>query len=283
MIYISSACVKSNDLKEVVSFLHHKGFRHIELSGGTERFDGLEEYLIAAQEEQGIHFLCHNYFPPPRENFVLNFASTDSFIHAASLKLVESALALSQKLGAKRYAFHAGFYMDIAVNEVGKPLRNAGMVDTHEAMERFCDSFKTIKQSTEDVELYLENNVVSEANYKIYGKKNPFMMTTFEEYEQLRKKIDFKPLVDVGHLKVSCNSLGLDFEKELTAFAEASDYHHISDNDGKSDSNQALVESSELYRQLKKIRLKEKTVSLEIYDNINAVAESHRLIKGLME
>lgn len=89
------------------------------------------------------------------------------------------------------------------------------------------------------------------------------------------------PLLDVAHLKVSCNTLGLDFETELRIFEKITDYIHISDNNGLADTNSVLKESSELYKQLSQFDFSNKTITLEIYDGIEELRTSYKVVEKL--
>jgi len=108
------------------------------------------------------------------------------------------------------------------------------------------------------------------------------MLTCFSDYLELKKEIDFNLLLDVAHLKVSCQSLNLDFKKELQLFSELTDYIHISDNNGKHDSNDALAEKTSLFEQLKQINFSNKTVTLEVYSDLKKIKSSYLLVKKLM-
>ena len=79
-------------------------------------------------------------------------------------------------------------------------------------IEKFSESWRQVKRlAGKDVTLYLENNVLSLENYKSYKNKNPFFLTDYNSYKYLNKKIDFKLLLDLGHLLVSCRTLKKNF------------------------------------------------------------------------
>ena len=80
MIYVSSACVKARRIGDAVQQLADAGFTCIELSGGTIHYSGWKTDLFKLKEENGLHYLFHNYFPPPEKPFVLNLASLDDAI-----------------------------------------------------------------------------------------------------------------------------------------------------------------------------------------------------------
>ena len=106
------------------------------------------------------------------------------------------------------------------------------------------------------------------------------MLTTKDEFFSLKKKLDFKLLLDVAHLKVSSKSLGLDFDDQFDAMMQQTDYIHISDNDGLHDTNDMIKKNSNMANSLKKHNLMSKDITLEIYGDL---IESHRTYELLME
>ena len=77
MIYISTACVRHKKISDSVKELAENGFLNIELSGGTDYYEGYIDDLLELQKKYKLNYICHNYFPPPKEHFVLakNIAS----------------------------------------------------------------------------------------------------------------------------------------------------------------------------------------------------------------
>ena len=86
------------------------------------------------------------------------------------------------------------------------------------------------------------------------------MLANFKDYKELYNLINFNLLLDVGHLKVSSKTLGLNFENELNSLMAISKYIHISDNDGLSDQNQVIKPNTFLYNYLKMVKLHNKIV-----------------------
>jgi len=278
MIYISTACVKHKKICDSVLELVRNGFRNIELSGGTELYDDFEDDLLQLKDRYNLNYLCHNYFPPPKRPFVLNLASLNDDTFQASFDHLEKVISLSNRLGADKYAFHAGFFIDIRLNEIGKKLTRDNLFDDMEALERFCKAYRLIQKKTENVSLFIENNVFSDTNAKTYEGQNPFMMTNFNGYKYLKEKIDFNLLFDVAHLKVSAQSLKLDWQEEFQNMMNESRYIHVSDNDGLHDLNNELLKSSELFHMLKDSNTKNKDFTLEIYDGMDAIKNSYDVL-----
>lgn len=283
MIYVSSSCSKQKKIGASIRELAEHGFQNIELSGGTEYYEGYEDDIFDLKEKYNLNFLIHNYFPPPKEDFVLNLASLDDVIFERSLKHLRKAIRLACLLGADKFGFHAGFYVDIAVGEIGKAVSAKHLYDTKQAYERFCKGFNLIKKESKEIQIYIENNVYSTTNYSIYGLQNPFMLTSPAGYRELQQRIDFKLLLDVAHLYVSSQTLGFDFDLHLEQMIMETDYIHLSDNDGYHDQNAAFTSNSKLLNKLKKNHLKHKTITLEIYTGIDALKASFDRVTAIVD
>lgn len=283
MIYISSSCVKNKTIKESVQEFVDSGFKNIELSGGTEYYDGFEDDLLKLKKKYNLNYICHNYFPPPKEHFVLNLASLDDEVYDKTFEHLTNAIELSKKLGARKFGFHSGFFIDIKVSEIGKKISKVNLFDKSKSIQRFCDGVKKLQSLSGDLELYIENNVFSSTNAKTYENDNLFMLTNSSEYQELKNMINFNLLLDVAHLKVSSKTLELDFEEELSYMISQSDYIHISDNDALHDLNHKLQKDSNLVKLLKKQDLKDKDFTLEIYDDMDAIKETYKILQEVIK
>ena len=277
MIYISTSCVKSETIKESVLKLVESGFRNIELSGGTKYYSNLESELLQLKEEYKLNFLLHNYFPPPKSNFVLNLASLDDKIYYESIEHYKRALDLSFKLGCPRYGLHAGFLVDPKVNELGIGISEQSFYSRSKSMSRFVAAFKELDTYASGVQLYIENNVFSKKNKDVFGD-NPFFLTDFDGYVELKDNLAYSLLLDVAHLKVSCKSLSKSFSDEFAKLIGLSDYIHVSDNDGLVDSNNALSSTSSMYGLLSSVDLRGKTITLEVYETLENIVNSYNLL-----
>lgn len=283
MIYVSSSCVKAQTIKEAIEILVSSGFKNIELSGGTQYYPEIERDLLDLKSKFNLNYLCHNYFPPPQKNFVLNLASMDSQIYQESLSHLHKLIQLSSRLGAEQLGFHAGFFLNIKANELGKIITTENIEDPALSTEQFCNAYRILDDYAAQfgVRLYVENNVYALSNAQRYDFKEVFMLTGFEGYQALNSKIDFQPLVDLAHLKVSSKVMKKDFQAEAAQFLQVSDYIHVSDNDGDSDLNWSLQKDSDIYFALQNQKLHDKTITLEIYQPLEKIQESYALLEGL--
>ena len=282
MIYISTSCIKHNKIKDSVEELASNGFKNIELSGGTEYYENFEIDLIELKSKYNLNYRCHNYFPPPKKHFVLNLASLNDETFRISLEHLERVVALSNRLGADKFAFHAGFFIDIKLSEIGKKLSRDNLFNEKKAIKRFCSAYEIVKKQAKNVSLFIENNVFSKTNAETYDGENPFMMTNFNEYKSLKEKIDFNLLLDVAHLKVSAKTLGLDWKSEFENMIEVSSYIHISDNDSLHDLNNQLTRDSSLLSMLSQVNTVNKDFTLEIYDDMKTIKKSHEILSEVI-
>ena len=282
MIYVSSSCVKHAKIRDSVQELAENNFQNIELSGGTEYYENFENDLLELKDKYSLNYRCHNYFPPPKKPFVLNLASLNDETFQMSFDHLEKVIALSNRLGADKFAFHAGFFIDIRLSEIGKKLSRDNLFDKKEAVERFCNAYDVIKRKAKNVSLFIENNVFSKTNADTYDGENPFMMTNFDEYKSLKEKINFNLLLDIAHLKVSSKTLRLDWEEEFENMMSVSSYIHVSDNDGFHDLNNQLTKSSSLLTMLERSDTRNKDFTLEIYDGMDAIKKSYKVLSEVV-
>lgn len=283
MIYVSSSCVKSDKIADAVRILADHGFRNIELSGGTELYDDLESDLLQLKKSYGLKYLCHNYFPPPSEPFVLNLASLDDKVAQMSFEHCKKAIDLSKTLGAKQFAFHAGFLINIPLDQIGKRIEKKELFNREKALDQFHNQLKElIEYSGDEVKLYIENNVLSSANYDEFDQTDPFFFTQSSNLTEAVGDTGILFLLDLAHLRVSCNSLGSDYTSELKNLIDRTDYIHLSGNDGKADLNWGLTKESEIYQSLQAFDLRGKTITLETYTDLQNIKKSYDLIEALL-
>ncbi len=282
MIYVSSSCVQAKYIWDGVEELALAGFKNIELSGGTDRSALMIEKLLTLRDKFNLRFRCHNYFPPPQQHFVMNLASESQDIQASTRRLIDEALEFSAIVGGSEYGFHAGFLTDITTKEIGKQVAGRRLSDRSLACGRFVSQVEALQSGDSDIKLYIENNVVSKNNYANFENKNPFLLTLSADFLELSELVAFNLLLDVAHLYVSANTLGATFLSEYLFLVEKSDYLHVSDNDGRADQNRKLREGSDIYCALSQTCLKEKTITLEVNDDIAGLEDTYQMIDQMI-
>ena len=282
MIYVSSSGSKQKKIGDAIEELVSAGVRNIELSGGTEYYAGYEDDILRMQDKYKLNYLVHNYFPPPKEEFVLNLASLDDNIYQKSMQHLCRSIRLCHRIGADRLSFHAGFFVDLNAEEVGNIVKEKQIKNKELSIKRFCDAFGKLEEESKNLDLYLENNVYSWSNSRVFFNRIPFMLLDYKDHKKLKKLINFKLLLDLAHLKVSANTLQLNFNEEADKMINESDYLHVSENNGKYDQNRELSNNADMVNTLKKYNLKEKTITLEVNHKIGAIVQSLDILASII-
>ena len=264
-IYISTGGFNRIPAYKSVKKLINYGAKNIELSGGTYSSDNIKK--LRAYKKK-INFQIHNYFPPPKIPFVLNLASQNSLIAKRSFKHIETSIKKCKQIGSNYYSFHAGFLCDIKVNELGKKIVKKKLFNRKESISIFLKRVKklSILAKKNRIMLLVENNVLSNNNLKEF-KSNPLLMCDPKETLKIAKQfpLNVKLLIDVAHLKVSANTLNFNPKDMFNKCEKYIGGYHLSDNDGKSDSNMPFSNNAWFWKHLNK---KINYLSVEVY-NLN--------------
>jgi|TARA_B110000211_G_C14038909_1_gene535863 sugar phosphate isomerase/epimerase len=281
-IYVSSSCVRGKTVSETVRILAKQGLKNIELSGGHLYQENIFENLIELREQYDLNYSVHNYFPPPKDNFVLNIASCDDLIFKKTMEFYENTISLCKNLNIKKYGMHGGFLIDPKPKELGKALDINTLYSKENSLKKMIQGYNSLKKKAENkTKLYFENNVISKKNLDKF-KDNPFLLTNKKSYLELKKSLDINLLLDLAHLKVSCNSLNLNFYEEANFLIKETDYIHLSGNQGEEDSNESIIGDNELIRILKENNIKEKTITLEIYEDMPVIEKNLDFINKII-
>lgn len=283
MIYVSSACVKKRNISEVIQQLAKYGIRNIELSGGTDYYSEIENDLKMLKQEYQLNYACHAYFPPPKEPFVVNLAACNDKIYQQSINHYIECIDMLKRLDCKVLSIHAGFLVEIGINEVGKTLSDRTVYEEDKAYDRFCTAYEKIAKLCvkTGIDLFLENNVLSAENYREFNYHNYMMMTDYAAIMKLKTQLDFNLLLDIGHLHVSANTLGLDFMQECSLLKEYVRWIHISENSGIYDEHKPLRKESAILKEFYKIFHPDLSVTLETVGKIDYILNSIELAKGI--
>jgi len=249
MIYLSSSAINSKRIDSSVRALAEVGVRTIELSGGTSFYESITDTLVALKEEFDLSFLLHNYFPPPRLDFVLNIASTDLSIRHRSMELAKNAIELSKHLDVNRYALHAGYAVTYSPPKTGRGDGHTftadmdSMVDNARACAIMMESFFELSSfgAERGVAVGLENLFPTRD-----APEGSLMCTPDEIFHFLDNNGggDARLLLDLGHIQVAASFFGFDRDAFID---KAVDYYqdrllgiHLSGNDGSFDQHHAL-------------------------------------------
>lgn len=283
MIYISSACIKRNNIAEIIRQYASRDIQNIELSGGTDYYDDIESDLQKLKENYRLNYACHAYFPPPQDHFVVNLASCNDQIYKRSIDHYVHCIEMLKRLECKVLSIHAGFLIEIGVDEIGKQLNNRVVYDESEAYERFCNAYEYIAKLCKEngISFFLENNVLNAQNYKEFGYHNYMMMTDYASIMKMKEHLDFNLLLDLGHLHVSTQTLGLDFSQECDMLQPYIKWIHMSENNGVVDQHKPLIEDNPIIKELSKLYHPDINITLETEGSMQDIIESIKMVERI--
>lgn len=250
MIYITSYSCPARSITEAIKKLGERGFRNIELTGGTEFDEYSEEKLVGLFHDDHVHFLLHNYFPPQENDFVLNLASGDGKIKARTFELINQAISLSNRFSQNLYSMHAGFTFDRIPRKGKDGLFIVGGSETN-PKKNFYDAVSWLAETvlSENFRLAVENAFPSYTGEPFSMLCTPDDIFSFLEFIDSYANIGF--LLDLGHLNVAAHYLQFnknDFLNRLiTEFSHKIFELHLNRNEGSLDAHEiSPVESFEV-------------------------------------
>ncbi len=266
MIYVSTACINEKKLNENLKIFNKLNIKNIELTGNISFEKNYKKILKYFKINHKFNFLIHNYFPIPKKPFMLNLGTENTYLNKKSVDNCLKAIDLCNQLKIKKFSVHAPFLVNFKTSEAGKKIKERKISNKSKILKIFKKNFTLLKKYIDnDVKLYVENNVLSKENFINFGKKNPLMLTSFKDFDDMRQELNFKPLLDVGHLKVSSKTLGLNFKEEFDNFSKYTDFIQVSDNNGLKDQNYKLKKNGMIFNKLKTLKGKQITYSIEVY------------------
>ena len=235
-IFASTAGFGKSNFYHAALELLKVGFKNIEVSSG--KYVSSPSLLLHSLG-QDCELMIHNYFPVPSRPFVLNLSSDDSEILSRSINLAKKAISLSAGLGLKYYGVHSGFRANLRVQDLGQSKIRHRLISRKKANSIFKKSISELGKyaSKNDVMLLVENNVLGNENFKLFGT-NPFLMVEPGEIQETIRDLDceVKLLLDLAHLKISSHTLGFSVEEAVLSLEPDTRGYQASLNDGLEDS-----------------------------------------------
>ncbi|MFX0134294.1 MAG: sugar phosphate isomerase/epimerase family protein [Candidatus Hodarchaeota archaeon] len=289
-IYISSGALKTRKFFQIIDLCRKHKFNNLELSSGILWEDGIIDFFIKTNYSN-MNFIIHNYFPPSKNPFVLNLASTDSSILEMSLDLCKKAIDLSALIRAPFYSVHSGIAANLEPKMLGNPqiqssLSHKNYIPYEIAYNIFVDSIIKLNNYAKKngIPLLVENNIQT---FSKRPKENLqiFLMISASEIERLINDVNdanLGILIDVGHLKV--NSIVFEFDPIdfISGLSSKIVAFHLSENDGLSDLNLPFSKSSWFMPYLNK--LQDSVIIIETYNqSIARINQQINIITSVIE
>ena len=260
-IFLSTTCFNEDSLEEIIKISRNNGITNLEISGGLEFID--EKKLLELFEKNiDINFRFHNYFPIPKNSFVINLASEKTA--KKSINNILKGIKFASQYGKKIFSFHAGLRFNPKVSSLGEEQLEYKILNSEISYNILEMSIrKIINQKIEDTIVCIENNVVEKKNFNQESNKYIFSDLTDSDFiKNLIKTYNIKVLLDVAHLKVSSKTLKFNPYKFIDEYYDSIFIAHLSDNNSINDEGSILKKESWFWKSIHWKNLK--YISLEI-------------------
>jgi sugar phosphate isomerase/epimerase len=196
-------------------------------------------------KDYSFEYLVHNYFPVPKESFVVNLSSLDEIIHKKSIKHIKSSIRFCAEIGAKLYTFHPGFLTDPkGSNQSSKnydfqwDTKRLLKINYERAWEKMIFALDEIipyaKEKQVAIAIETEGSV---------HKKDHLMMQHLAEYERFLNKFTVNEIginLNIGHLMLATNAFDFSYQTFVDQIADSVVAMELSHNDGIEDQHLPL-------------------------------------------
>ena len=238
---ISSIAFGKQPLETTIQWIKQRKLA-LEFSSGLPYMSNVLDVFYNAD----IAKYAHNYFPAPKEPFVLNLASSNDTIRERSIAHCLQGLRISAKVNAPFFSAHAGFCIDPPPNQLGKKIDIPKISNREMHYDLFLESLTVILTEAKKLNLkfLIENNVLAKMNYP-NNSQNPLLGVESFELVNLANHFGlnhFGLLLDTAHLKVSAGTLNFDLNNSVMDLKDYIFCIHHSDNNGMQDDNSILPE-----------------------------------------
>jgi sugar phosphate isomerase/epimerase len=251
MIYVSTLCLEAAlrklPIAEILALFSESGIYDVEL-GSALKYD---PDLQSAVDNFSGRFIVHNYFPTPKEPFLLNPATSDPDLLKRTRSFVIEALEFCARNKIPYYSFHSGVFDATRPDKAASPAQRRAALDR---MIRFVDQIAPLAESL-GVQVGLENQDPNDAPH-----------AAMKDADDIRYFLQRSPAslhLDLGHLRVAAHSFHFSAQELSTEVRQRIVGIHINDNNGLADQHLPLTPASDNLAILKSIYRPEIWVTVE--------------------
>ena len=282
MLYVSSTFAKDKTpFKEVLEICRLNGIYNIEI-GSNHSYEKSYDYIKHNSE---INFLVHNYFPIPKDDFVINIASSNNEIRLKSIDSIFKSINFCKEIGSKLYTFHPGFHTDPKGASLFKSNydfnwddKNLHNNDIEKNFEQMLDSFEKIINFA-----YKKKIKIAFETEGSVSKKNHLLMQQPHEYKKFFSRFSYDEIginLNIGHLVLASNAFKFDMNDFVDLISKYIVAFELSHNNGVEDQHLPIISNAWYWGLILDERFKDKIKILEFRNqSINKVKNTIQLFK----
>lgn len=232
-----------NPLSDTLKICKEANIYSVEL-GSNHCYEESYDYL----SDFPFQYLVHNYFPIPKESFVLNIASIDPNIRYRSIQHIKNSIRFCEKIGAKLYTFHPGFLTDPVGANLSKKNYDFQWDNNQINGANYKKTKINMYLALDDVIKYAKSRKISIAieTEGSLNKRNHLIMQRPDEYEEFMKKYsptDISINLNIGHLNLAAKAFQFKREDFVDLIKNYISAMELSHNDGIEDQHLPLQQN----------------------------------------
>lgn len=241
-VFVSTTFVKDQQkLSSALDILKDLNIDGVEL-GSNHCFEEDYSYI----HEYDFKYLTHNYFPIPRNSFVVNLASNDSEIRHKSLAHAKKAIDFSAENNCEIYTVHPGFITDPSGASLASDNYDFNFSDNIVTKKMSKDAIDNMYKSLDQLVTYSKGKLVNLA-IETEGSRShhsKLLMQKPEDYQSFFEKFSPSDLginLNIGHLALARNEFNFcafEFCEFISKYVIAMELSH---NNGLEDQHLPLL------------------------------------------
>ena len=245
ILYISTTFISDNKtLIDALRLCQKAGINSVEI-GSNHCYESNYDYI----KDFPFKYLVHNYFPIPRDSFVLNIASIVTNIRARSIQHIKKAIEFCNKIGAELYTFHPGFLTDPHGANLSIKNYDFQWDDTQLNNVNYEQAKMNMYLALDEVVKYAQSRKISIAieTEGSLNKKNHLLMQRPDEYEEFMAKYSSSDIgmnLNIGHLNLAAKAFQFEREDFVDLIKDYIVAMELSHNDGIEDQHLPLQPNS---------------------------------------
>ena len=241
--FVSTTFAADNThLSEVLKLCKDNNITSLELGSNHSYAEDFVEIVRGFD----FNYLVHNYFPIPKESFVLNIASLDDEINKMSLRHIKKAIDFCEKIDARLYTFHPGFLTDPKGSNISSNNYDFQWIEDRLDKRQYSKAYTRMLNAIEETVKYANSKNVKVAieSEGSVSKKDHLLMQSPEEYLRFTQEFGTEDIginLNIGHLNLASNAFGFAKDEFISSIANYIVAMELSHNDGVEDQHLPLV------------------------------------------
>ena len=243
LLYVSSTFFPDRSrISDVLALCKRKGLFQIELGSNHSH----DPDPVEAVRQFNCCYLVHNYFPAPREAFVLNIASLDEAVYQRSIDHIYRAIEYCERINAPLYTFHPGFLTDPKGANTDSSYYDFRFVNRRLETANYEKAFGRMLDAVYRIVPYARDcgiRVAVETEGSV-TKKEHLLMQRPDEYVRFFQYFspdDIGITLNIGHLHLASRAFGFDKKMFVEIVQEYVTAMELSHNDGEQDEHRPLI------------------------------------------